>query len=463
MRGQMDILRQVAGALEKRPSRLETGWWGAPLPMNQAPLVLDGPRLRRIAESMDVYRLAVEQLKREVTATGRAIVPRSGRADQAKFGPEIANAEAFFGTWGGHGGSGENALVFEKKLLEDVLVIGAFAVWRQRGDVGVRQQVVVDAATIRPRVTADGWPDAEHPYEQVVQGRVTSQFASGELIYSGLHPRSWTPYFASPIEWLLGPLTALTKADEWNRVWLDGDAPGDDVFTLPPELSLEQIRLWVDLYKQMLSNQAKERNSARFLPGGTQRLGRGARKDQDFEQFQMWLARRIWGLLGVQPASIGFAGEQYKVSQENSSKQTSLYGAGALRQMLKSFYDDTLAAMGWGQLEWQWITENEDVAALRSQRNVAAVGRPYKTINEARKEEGLNPIPGGDELLPGAGSLAAALRTWQRKALQRGKAGKGFACGFESPAVPSDVADRVRRGLESAVSEEDVREVFGSV
>jgi hypothetical protein len=191
----------------------------------------------------------------------------------------------------------------------------------------------------------------------------------------------------------------------------------------------------------------------------------------------------------VQPASIGFVGEQYKVTQGESLAATTQFGAGPLLQWRKSLYDDLLRRRGYPELEARNVTPHETGAAARAARNEVRIRSGQCTPNEARAEEGLEPLPGGDTLFlagglvpleqaAGAGEPAdpeepeapaepeaveRALRRWERKALNRLRATRSAACDFVSEALPTSMLVRIVQGLEGCPTPEAVRAHFQRV
>jgi hypothetical protein len=234
-------------------------------------------------------------------------------------------------------------------------VVGAGAVFfnTTRGG-GLLDAVAVDAATIRPRVDAFGWPGpGEIAYEQWINGvQVSEGYTREQLLYDGLNPISYSPYFKSPIEWLVNVVNGALRADGWNLAWLtDGSTPAD-ILAAPESWTPDQIKSFAAYFDGMLAGNSRQRQKTRFVPGGTQRVGSPSRKDQDFQEFELWLMRRCCGVMGVAPAAIGFAGEQYKVSQEGAMDSASQIGSGQLLEFRKHLYDEVLRKLGYDFLEW---------------------------------------------------------------------------------------------------------------
>lgn len=355
--------------------------------------------LRRIADTWDILRTPIEHLKREVRSTPVLVQARDTRDDSKQTAQRIHEASQFFTTAGGNGEFGKPRATFETEWLEDLLVIGCYAIFRHYKYGGtLHNQICIDASTIRPRVDVYGWPDDEVAYEQWIYGTVVGHFSKDEIFYDGINSRSNVPYYRSPIEWLMAPIVSGMAEDEWNRTFFtDGTAPGDDIFTLPAELTSDQIKVYTEIFDEMLQGNTLERRKTRYLPNGSERLSTGTRREHDFQEFEMWVLRRVWALYGVAPSACGFAGEQYKVSQEGSNEQTTQFGAGALLAKRKEFYDDTLVRLGYGDLEINDPTLRIEIELDDVQRANLMYAGGLASLNEARKVIALEPVQGGDE------------------------------------------------------------------
>jgi hypothetical protein len=285
--------------------------------------------------------------------------------------------------------------VFESRILDDALVVGAYAVWYQRSRGGlVLSCDAIDAATIKPRVDTSGWPDETIPFEQWVIGVPVAQFRPGELRYDGLVPRTDTPYFDSLVERAVSRITAGLHLDEWNLAWLtDGNVQAGDTICLPEHWTPEQIEEFGQRWNAKAATKAG-RQSVNFLPAGSQRVADHSRKDQDFGEYEVQVIRRICSLFGVMPASIGYVGEQYKVTQGDSMGQSRRVGVGTLLQMRKEFYDDLARRCGCPDVECRNVEDDWERQKETVDTATKAAGGPVCTVDEARaKWLGLGPMP----------------------------------------------------------------------
>ncbi len=378
--------------------------WSTPSPPQRRPrAAISLQTMRTVADTYDVLRACIQQLKREVMAVPFKVGPREDGDDRRGVQRQVKEMETFFATAGGLGGFGRTRQYFEGMVLEDICVIGSAAAFYTgtRGG-GVYQVIPIDAATIRPSVDAWGFPGpGDEIYEQWVWGVLCGRYTAQEMYFDGLptNARSWSPYCASPVEWLINVVNSALRADDWNRRWLtDGNAP-TDILTAPENWTPEQIIAFSQYWDALLSGDSGGRQKMKWAPSGTARVAGNTRKDADFQEFELWLLRRCCAIMGVQPASIGFAGEQYKVSQQDSMESTSAFSVGVLLTFLTTFYNDLCDRAGCPLAGVAYVTAREEKATERATRNDILVTAGIKKINEARQDEGLDPVDGGDTLL----------------------------------------------------------------
>lgn len=362
--------------------------------------------LRGLADNYDILRACINHLKREVLSVPLEIVPRDPKDQKRRTKKRLAEARDLFTKKGAIGGFGTPRRHFESRLIEDLCVIGAGAVFHERARGGwVRQSVEIDASTIRPFIDAYGWapsddgPNKDHVYEQWVYGMQVANFSRADLTYDGIYSLSYSPYFKSPVEYLIDAVDTALRSNLWNKGWLtDGNSP-DEAYSMPETWSAKQVMEYAEWWDSLLTSSKGGRHKTRFLPGGSQRVGARSRKDQDFTGLELQLIRRTCAIMGVQPASIAFSGEQYKVSQENSQDQTTAFGAGVILEWRKDMYDDILERHGYGEFEVQNVTARQDTAKERAETNKILIESGQRTPNECRQADGEDPYEGGDSLL----------------------------------------------------------------
>lgn len=465
--------------------------WFVPQPPTRKPLSLvTTDTLRQLADTYDVLRACINHLKREVATVPFKVVPKDAEDKTPATMRRCQIAQDLFGRRGPVGRSGKFYHHFEGSMLEDVMVIGASAIFH-RYTLGEKWLYcdTIDASTIRPILDSWGWQpeEGEPAFEQWIYGVATGRYTARDMTYDGLDAVTWSPYYKSPVEYLVRVINRALYADLWNEGWLvDGNTPSD-LIALPEAWSKEDVLSYAQYWDAMLKGNIGNRQGTRFVPGGSQRVGNPSRKDQDFGEFELWLLKRTCSIMGVQPASIGYSGDQYKVTQDESMNATTQFGAGVLLSYRKRQLDDILERAGFSDLEAVDDRGGDDPKAqkLRAELGEVLIRSGQRTINEVRQEAGYEAIEGGDELLvlttigplgetpepqpskqdptdkqdPNA-SVRADLARWERKAITRVRSKGCGAVPFASEHIPAPVAQSLSEALTSAFTIDEVRAAF---
>jgi SPP1 gp7 family putative phage head morphogenesis protein len=355
--------------------------------------------LRALADNYDILRACIEHLKREVSTVPIVIASKSGDSSDATQ-KRIAQAQALFTLDGGVGRAQCDPEHFEQSFLEDAIVIGSPAIYHRytRGGQWLWCDVI-DAATIRPVTDSRGWEPEGGAYEQWIMGVKTGTFTARDISFDKLAAVSWQPYSRSPVEWLIHTVNRALRIDGWNLTWFTEGTTPADMISLPEQWTPEQIMTFTNWFNALNAGNTSERVKTKFVPSGATRLGAKSGADSDFTAQELWLLRRTCAILGVQPASIGFTGEQYKVSQDESMHATTQFGAGILLRLRKRRYDDILTRAGFGDLETVLPEKQTEKPKERAEREEIEIRSGKRTINEVRQADGLEAVEGGDQTL----------------------------------------------------------------
>lgn len=478
--------------------------------------VINTYEMRSVARYYDIMRACISHLKREVAAVPINIVAKNKKDARASTQKQIDIANAFLRSDGGLGGYGTRRTNFEAEMLEDLLVLGCSAIQYINTKGGQVDQVVnLAAETIRPVVDGFGWPpdatDSRYDvYEQWILGLKVTGFQRTELRYDGLYPVTWSPFFDSPVEYLLANANSYIRAQGWNLAWLTDGTTNDEwiqIDRIPgvDDMTPDQVAMWVTLLSALNRGDSRQRHQMKALPPGTTLVRNERSKDWDFDKFTIYCARVCGAIYGVQLASIGFAGDQYKESQGQSIETTTIFGAGVLFDFRKGFYDDLFERMGLYDIEAvnEFIKEEDQLKKAQVQQILVNCG--LRTPNELRTEDGVDAYPngqGGDvpamsnSMVPAsmlgqdteadrAGaddnktvspkpgktadsktdnadrSIEADLKRWCKKSYQRLRDGKTAAYNFTSESIPEPLSRMIGTMLIPCKTSDEVYRVFG--
>lgn len=431
--------------------------------------------LRRLSELHEPSRACIWKRIRQVQAVEWEIAPRAGNG--RANGAALERARTFFSTRGGLGGPGMRFRHFIAQVIEDLLVLDAVALYRRPNRGGDTYSIeVIDAATIRPLLDERGYrPMSPAPaFEQWVQGRRVGEWTADEMRYEMMNPRSCSPYGLSPLECLIATVEGGLRAQSWNLNWFsDSDLP-PGILECPADWTPRQIKEFSEYWDALLSGQAGGGHRLRRTPAGVKFTPLAQRSEMQFAEFQQWLLRITCALFDLNPAVLGFAGETYKVAQEEQIETAKLWGLQPLLGFLKEVFDDIIAEdLRLPGLEFRWAPLEED-DLLRAAQADQTYGTTYFSINEVRCKRGAPPIEGGlaDALfaitpsgvvelgrVASDDAIAKELRRWRRKAVNDLKR-DGRVGGFHSDVIPEQMREEIGAALEGASAIEEIRATF---
>ena len=354
--------------------------------------------LRQFTDQCDPVRNAISVRQAQVLMTPLSFRKRDGielSVDEERA--RLALAEEFTTTEGILGGPGTSWHEWVSKTTEDLFCCGATAQYRRRGRGG---QVIgvepVDVSTIKPLVNPDGWTitGKEIAFEQWINGRKVADFAADDMHYRRLFPRTSSRWGRSPVEFVARAVEQFLGYDDWNMAWIvDGD--GDFGHWAGPANSTPEERKQFDAFiRQQNETMDKRVRGARMaLPSGWEFHPRRTRAEAEFEKTQTFLIRRICAAFQLSAALIGFAGEHYKVSQEEQRKVAEDFGERVFKLLLADLINDILRYdRGVTDMEAYWDDDEEDLE--KNARVVSAAGTGVYTPNQARRIMGEPPMQG---------------------------------------------------------------------
>lgn len=353
------------------------------------------PQMRSLANNYDLLRLVIETRKDQLAKIPWDVRYRDQSKDSDSNDPMIAEVQNFlmypdkvrsFHNW-------------FRMLLEDMLVIDAATIYprlTRGGDVYSFE--IVDGSTIKPVITSDGRrPFPPDPaFQQVLKGIPAVDYTNDELIYYPRNERSNHLYGFSPVEQIIMTVNiALRRQLHQLQFYTEGNVP-EALIGVPDTWTTDQIKQWQDYWDALMEGNTAHRRHAKFVPGNM--TYQATKAEAIGDEFDEWLARVICYAFSVPPTPF--------VKQVNRAVSQTLHMAAIqeglipLQMWSKNLMDLLIQKyLGHPELEFFWTdTEEEDPLQI-AQVNDIKVRNGTKTINEAREEDGLDPIEGGDEHL----------------------------------------------------------------
>lgn len=284
-------------------------------------------------------------------------------------------------------------------IVEDILVLDAGVIEKVRNLKGELVQLwPVDGGTIRVSATWDGSDPKENRYFWYPDNVERAKFKNGDMVYMMLNPRSFSPIGLSPMETLKLTIEAELFGHEYNRRQVVNAAP-DGVMDLGEGVTKDQVRE----FRQFFESEVAGRGAVGFI-GGTKGSKwipfRATNRDMQFLEWQIYLVRKIAVVFGLTPQDLGVT---FDVNRSTSEIQLQVSEDRGLRPLMASIQDYLTEEVVWddsfggedNNLAFRFTALNLKETTAKSNINkLALAGTPWKTVNEARIEDGREPLKG---------------------------------------------------------------------
>lgn len=359
--------------------------------INSQPRVGEGvsfAMLRRLADSLDLVRLAVETRKDQVCKLSWAVLPRD---DKLKKDKRCFEAEAFFKS----PDKEHNWDAWLRMILEDLLVLDAPAVYPRKTVGGALFSLEpIDGATIKRVIDDYGrTPMAPTPaYQQYIKGVPAFNFTRDELLYCPRNPRTNRLYGYSPVEQIIVTVNiALRRQAHQLQYYTDGSTP-DLIMSVPADWTPKQIEEFQNFWNAQLAGQTDILRGTRFVQDGVQVIDT---KDKVLmDKYDEWLARIVCFAFSMSPAP--FVAQVNRATAESAATQAKEEGVEPIAQWVEDFMSRILADyMGMPDLCFKFREEEEVSPDIRSQIEDRRLKNGSSTIDEVRARNGEDPLPDG--------------------------------------------------------------------
>lgn len=368
--------------------------------------------LRALAENYDVVRLAIETRKDQIEKLNWQITPKDTDIVAADGPDRAQKVQDFFEYPDGL----QPFASWLRELLEDLLVIDAPAleVRRNRANEIIGLDVI-DGSTIKilldyngrtPRPPAPAFEQIIHgrPWALVQDGQRTNNenpddpvlFTDSELIYAPRNRRAHKAYGFSPVEQIIVTVNiGLRRQISQLNEFTEGNMP-PGLVTAPSGWNPDQIQQMQDWWDTMLAGNLQNKRKLMWGPDGAkyQRFFEAPIKD-DFDE---WLARIVCFAFSLPPTP--FTKMQNRGEQEASKEASLEEGLAPLMGWVKRLVDSIIQRrMGHKDLEFVWSAERPVDPATQAKIIDIKLHSGRMTLNEARDEDGLDPVDGGDHVM----------------------------------------------------------------
>jgi len=412
--------------------------------------------LRDFSYYYPILRACINYRKRQISQLEWDITPKEVIADtkiKEQYQKDAEKIKAFL-----KHPVGNRTLSFRdfvNKLMEDVIVLDAMAVYRQKKRVGgLYGYLPVDAATIDIVLNQDGTiplpPNIA--YMQKINGIVKAELTIEELIYKMMNPRTDTPYGFSPVETLILVVSTALKLGAYNLAYLtEGNVP-EGFVELPKEIANDpdQLRQWQEAWDAMFSGDPRFQRKIKFLPEGMEWHPIKKPEDLEYQKFDQWLLLETCAVMEVPPQAIGFQMERGKGATEAEWEIGKERGLFPLANFLKEFFDEIIQEdLGQEHLEFVWTNINPTNKAEEAKVFDTLIRLGAVSVDEWRLGEGKAPIGLPHFIMSPIGPVLV------KDLLGRSEAGKPILPGVTEPFKPEEmkppkpVEGKVEEKLES--------------
>ena len=353
-------------------------------------------QLRALADNLDVLRLVIETRKDQVAKLEWTVQPKD-KSIKAAADPRCQAIADFL-----HKPDRENSWdSWLRMLVEDMLVIDAATIYPRMTRGGDLYSLdLIDGATIKPIL--DGYGRRPEPplpaYQQVLVGLPAVDYAAGQLLYLPRNRRTHKVYGYSPVEQIVVSVNmGLRRQMQQLQFYTEGTVP-EALVGVPDSWSPDQIDQFQSYFDALLTDNMAQRRKVRFMPGDLAKNFVQTKEAVLKDEFDEWLARIISYAFNVSPQ---WAVKQMNRATAGTAQEMALEeGLTPLKAWIKSIMDTVIQTVwGFGDLEFCWQDEEEiDPSAqdtiLSGQLKLGVINR-----NEYRAELGREPIDNGDVYL----------------------------------------------------------------
>lgn len=287
---------------------------------------------------------------------------------------------------------------FIEPIIEDIIVLDAGCVEKVRSlDGEIRELWPVDGATIRVSAAWDGDPtERRYFWYPIGSTDAAASWKNSDFIYMMANRRNDSPVGYPPLETLRLTIEAELDAHEYNRRQVRGAAP-DGVFDLGEGMTRDQVLS----FRSFFESEVAGRGAIGFIGGSKNAKWIDVRKsnrDQQFLEWQIYLVRKIAVVLGLTPQDLGVT---YDVNKSTGETQLQISEDRGLRPLMSLVQEYVTEEIVWdsgfggpaNNLAFRFTALNLRESTAKAAINEKALaGIPWRFLNEARVEEGREPI-----------------------------------------------------------------------
>lgn len=346
---------------------------------------------RHWAEHSEWIRAAVGIRKTQVSAAEWDIVPFD---PEQQYSPELSKRiKALFDQ---PNPATDSFRSFVEPVIEDILVLDAGVVEKVRTLRGeVAQMWAVDGGKIRVNAFWDGVNPKESRYFWYPDGFLRGEFTNDDMIYVMSNPATYRPVGLSPLETLKLTIDSELSGHTYNHRQVTNAAP-DGMIDLGEGARPDQVEKFESYWHSEIAGKGAMAfiggtKNAKFLPF------RNSNRDMQFLEWQIYLVRKICAVFGLSPQDLGLTFDVNRSSGEVQQENTEDRGIRPILSLLQDYFtrevvwDEGFGGMA-NNLAFRFTRLNlRETLSSAQVMKIQLAGIPWRTVNEVRKEQGLEP------------------------------------------------------------------------
>ena len=287
---------------------------------------------------------------------------------------------------------------FVEPVIEDLLILDAGCIEKERNIAGDLLRLwPVNGAWVKVDAMWDGNPDAARFFWYPDGYNEKARWKNDDFIYMMANPRTDSPIGLPPLETLRATVEAEMAAHEYNRRQVENAAP-DGIINLGEGFTEPQV----NRFREFFESEVAGRGPLGFIGGSKDPSFikfRDSNRDQQFLEWQIYLVRKIAVVFGLTPQDLGVT---FDVNRSTSEIQLQVSEDRGLRPLMSLFQEYMTEEVVWDRafggpennLAFRFTALNlKESTAKAAIYEKALAGVPWRFINEARIDEGREPIP----------------------------------------------------------------------
>lgn len=288
---------------------------------------------------------------------------------------------------------------FIEPIIEDLITLDAGCVEKERNLMGEPVHLwPVDGATIRVNARWDGSNPMEPRYFWYPDNwKELANWVNDDFIYMMANRRTDSPIGQSGLETLKLAIQAELDAHEYNRRQVAGAAP-DGILNLGEGFSETQVKQ----FRAYFNSEVAGKGAIGFIGGSKDPSFipfRQSNRDQQFLEWQIYLVRKICVVMGLTPQDLGVTFDVNRSTSETQIQISEDRGLRPLMTLVQEYVtEEVIWDPGYGgpenNLAFRFTALNLKESTAKAQiYKEALAGVPWRYVNEARIDEGREPIP----------------------------------------------------------------------